>query len=160
MWRRHVQFPPPSHHVLRSTCMQLLPLVEMYCRWELQEDCSDLRALMLRFDSEHELRSHELGRSLLFMLHDDDVGLDIFPDHGLNIVRPNPFDDIRERLRAADSAIIGLQSQVQWHLNFFPTFAHMCKSTMTPIIFKLKHKSFSWLSIVLTIILLHCYMHQ
>ena len=82
---------------------------------------------MLRFDSEHELRSHELGRSLLFMLHNDDVGLNIFPDHGLNIFRPNPFADIRERLRAADLAINGLQSQVQWHLNSFPDF-HTCAS--------------------------------
>ena len=92
--------------------MQLLPLVEMYCKWELEEDCSDLRSLMLRFDSEEDLESHELGRSLLFMLRDDDVGLHIYPAHGRNIHRSNPFDDIMERLQAANLAIHGLQTQV------------------------------------------------
>ena len=42
VWRRYALLPRPSHHLLRTTCMQLLPLVEMYCRWELEEDCSDL----------------------------------------------------------------------------------------------------------------------
>ena len=110
VWRRHTQLPPPSHQVLRNTCMQLLPLVEMYCRWELEEDCSDLRALMHRFDSEDDLKSHELGRSLLFMLRDDDVGPLMFPDHGLHIQRHNPFDDITNRLQAANLAINALHS--------------------------------------------------
>jgi hypothetical protein len=59
--------------------MQLLPLVEMYCRWELEEDCSDLNALMRRFDSESVLETHELGRSLLLMLRDEDDGLRVLP---------------------------------------------------------------------------------
>ena len=61
VWRRHANSPLPSHHMLRTTCMQILPLVEMFCRWELQEDCGNLRALMHRFDSESELQSTELG---------------------------------------------------------------------------------------------------
>lgn len=59
--------------------MQLLPLVEMYCKWELKEDCSNLQELMLQFDSEAELETHELGRSLLHMLRDDDIGLRVPP---------------------------------------------------------------------------------
>jgi hypothetical protein len=55
--------------------MQLLPLIEMYCKWELQEDCSNLGELMRRFDDEAELQSHDLGRSMLEMVRDDDVGL-------------------------------------------------------------------------------------
>jgi len=55
--------------------MQLLPLVEMYCRWELLEDCSNLEALMWRFDSEAELESNDLGRALLFMIRNDEDGL-------------------------------------------------------------------------------------
>lgn len=43
VWRRHRGPNPPSHHALRGTCVQLLPLLEMYCKWELQEDCSNLR---------------------------------------------------------------------------------------------------------------------
>ena len=59
--------------------MQLLPLVEMYCRWELEEDCSNLEALLLRFDSEAELESHELGCALLHMVRDDGGGLPALP---------------------------------------------------------------------------------
>ena len=51
----------------------------MFCKWELQEDCTNLRALMLRFDSEEELDSHELGRSLLFMVRNEDVDVDGLP---------------------------------------------------------------------------------
>lgn len=115
--------------------MQLLPLVEMYCKWELEEDCSDLRALMLRFDSEEELKSHELGRSLLFMLRNEDVGPDIFPNRDRNIHRSDPFGDIRERLQAADLAIHGLQSQVHRALNFSLIFKHICKLPMARTFF-------------------------
>ena len=71
VWRRHTHLPLPPRQVIRNTCVQLLPLVEMYLKWELEnctkeEDCTNLRALMLRFDSETELESNELGRSLLF----------------------------------------------------------------------------------------------
>ena len=100
------------HHVLRTSCMQLLPLVEMYCKWELEEDCSNLRALMLRFNSELELESHELGYSLLSMVRDDDMGLDRLP----RCVRPkpqtNPFDVVKERLATVDLAIRDLQPKV------------------------------------------------
>lgn len=112
VWRRHAHGPSPSHHVIRSTCMQLLPLVEMYCRWVLQEDCSDLRSLMFRFDSESELQSHELGRSLLFMLRNEDEDFHGLPQHVPIVLRVNPFDVVRERLSAAGMAIRGLGLQV------------------------------------------------
>ena len=112
MWRRHTRYPPPSPQDVRNTCMQLLPIVEMYCRWELEEDCTDLRALMVRFDSEEELESHELGRSLLWMVRDDDAEFDSFPVHARTIQRANPFEDIRQRLAAVDVAIHGLHAQV------------------------------------------------
>ena len=140
--------------------MQLLPLVEMYCKWELEEDCSDLRALMFRFDSEEELNSHELGRTLLFMLRDDDVGHDIFPHRDRNIHRSDPFEDIRERLQAADLAIHGLQSQVPFALNLSSLFEHIWKFTMTPMFFVHKHISGFWLSTLCAIFRLHYYMFQ
>ena len=122
MWRRYAALPLPSHHAIRSTCIQILPLVEMFCKWELEEDCSDLRALMRRFDSESDLETHELGRSLLCMLHDDDMGM-----HNLPLPVPipspaNPFDLVRERLAAAGTAIRGLQHQVGKPSNIFSHF--------------------------------------
>ena len=92
--------------------MQLLPLVEMYCKWELEEDCTNLWDLMVRFDSEVELDSHALGRSLLFMVRDDAAGLDILPRPTPLTTTANPFDVIRDRL-VAGQAIRGLHQQVQ-----------------------------------------------
>lgn len=112
VWRRHVGLPLPSSRVIRTTCMELLPLVEMYCRWELEEDCSDLWALMRRYDSELELETHELGRSLLYMLRNDDEGLDTMPRQVPLEARVNPFNDIRERLAASAIAIRELHNQV------------------------------------------------
>lgn len=112
MWRRHVHSPFPSHHAVRATCTQLLPLVEMYCKWVLQEDCSSLRGLMLQFDSEEELESHELGRSLLDMVRDDDVGFVSVPQPVPLIATANLFDAFRDRLAAAGTAIRGLREQV------------------------------------------------
>ena len=157
VWRRHTQLPPPSHQVLRNTCMQLLPLVEMYCRWELAEDCSDLRALMIRFDSADDLKSHELGRSLLFMLRNDDVVPHMFPDQGLYIQRHNPFDDIRERLQAADVAINALHSQVQLFLNSKHIFLHTFVLTMTHTITEHNHMPASQLPTVCAILRLYYY---
>lgn len=119
VWRCHARPPPPSHHVLRNTCMQILPLVEMFCKWELQEDCGNLRALMLRFDPELELESHELGRSLLGMIQNDDTGIDgvhRLLDSG---VQANPFDDLRARLAAAEVALRDLQPQVLVYTYYF-----------------------------------------
>jgi hypothetical protein len=84
----------------------------MYCKWVLQEDCSSLRGLMLRFDSEVELESHELGRSLLDMVRHDDVGFVSVPQPVPFIATASPFDAIRDRLAAAATAIRGLQEQV------------------------------------------------
>lgn len=102
VWRRHARTSNPTRHQLRATCMELLPLVEMYCKYELQEDCTNLRSLMLCFDSERELETYELGRSLLLMLRDDDDGMD-FSTHRLHLDVPsNPFDAIRGRIADID----------------------------------------------------------
>lgn len=116
VWRRHVRGPPPSLHAIRSTCMQLLPLVEMYCRYELQEDCTGLRDLLLRFDSELELGLHALGRSLLNMVREDAENLDILPRPAPFVSRDSPFDVVREKLRAAGTTITNLRQQVQQFL--------------------------------------------
>ena len=113
VWRRHPHPPPPSRRMLRTTCTQMLPLVEMYCRWELQEDCGNLHELMLRFDSEVELQTHALGRSLLAMLRDEDNNLEGLPRRAVLDTTPNPFDAVRDRLAAVDSAIRNLHAQVQ-----------------------------------------------
>ena len=112
VWQRHSHGPPPTQHAIRTSCMHLLPLVEMYCKWELEEDCSDLRALMHRFDSESELESHELDRSLLFMLRDDEEGLLDSPRHTISVQPGNPFAAVTERLEATRMSILGLHSQV------------------------------------------------
>ena len=115
--QRHTHGPLPSHHAIRTTCIQILPLVEMYCKLELEEDCTDLRALMLRFDSESELETHELGRSLLAMLNDEDIGHDNLPVCATLPALPSPFDILRERLSAAGLAIKNLHAQVNLALD-------------------------------------------
>ena len=112
MWRRHTDSHIPSRHAVRATCMQLLPLVEMYCKWSLDEDCTNLHALMLRFDSEAELESHDLGRSLLLLVRDDALQTDILPQCIPLTAPVNPFDVFRERLSAAALAIRGMHHQV------------------------------------------------
>lgn len=113
MFRHLPRQPPPSRHEVRAKCMQLLPLVEMYCKWVLHEDCSSLRALMLRFDNERELELHELGRSLLLMVRDDDDdGLDRVPSRVPGVAASSPFDAIRARLADVDVALRGLHPQV------------------------------------------------
>lgn len=113
VWRRLVRFPPPSHHAIRTTCMQILHLVEMYYKWELQEDCSDLGALMRRFDCESDLESNFLGRSLLHMIRDDDAALPDTQHHNFVDAQTNPFNAVRERLAIAELAIQELRPQVQ-----------------------------------------------
>jgi hypothetical protein len=68
---------------------------------------------MHRFDDEAALESHALGQSLLSMLRDDDSGFETFPVQVPYVARPNPFDEVRERLAVAASAIRGLHAQVQ-----------------------------------------------
>ena len=112
LWRRFDSARIPSHQRLRAACMQLLPLVEMYCRWELQEDCSNLGELMRRFDNEAELQSHDLGRSMLEMVRDDDVGLHQLLPRSQFAPTSNPFEAIRSSLAAVDAAFLGMQPQV------------------------------------------------
>ena len=85
--------------------MQLLPLVEMYYKWVLEDDCTSLPALMCRFDSEFKLESHELSRSLLFIIRDDDVGLFGEPRQPTTRKAASPFHEVQERLAAAAIAI-------------------------------------------------------
>ena len=123
LWRRLLRLPPPSHHGIRTACMQILPAVERYCRAELQEDCGDLHQLMLRFDDEAELQSHELGRSLLHMVRDEDDGLGSL-SRRIHIDAPqNPFDVVRARIAAVDLAFRGLRPQLQ----VVPGFNVACK---------------------------------
>lgn len=96
--------------------MEFFPLVEMYCRWELLEDCSDLQGLLLRSDLEAELETHELGRVFLYMVRNDDSGLPtslpkVHPGAPIDIVA-DPFETMRERLAVVDSAIRTPQPQV------------------------------------------------
>jgi hypothetical protein len=53
--------------LMSKTCMDLLLLVEMYVRWELQEDVSDLRALIVCFDCGKELQCMSLD-NIVFMM--------------------------------------------------------------------------------------------
>lgn len=125
VWRRHMGFALPSHYAICATCTQLLPLLEMYCKWELQEDCTDLWALMVRFDSEAELESHELGRSLLFMVRDDADQMDILPARLPPMPTASPFDEVRERLSAAGHAIRNMHEQVQLQPSFCTTYVYI-----------------------------------
>jgi hypothetical protein len=138
--------------------MQLLPLVEMFCKWELQEDCSDLRSLMLRFDSERELETSELGRSLLLMLRDDDSGME-FSGHRLQLDVPvNPFDAIRGRIADIDLAFRALQPQVRLTVEFTP---HITLAGMPAMAFSMPdclflvfccNKTFKWLFFVIDVL--------
>lgn len=121
MFRRLAEWPAPSRQGIISTCTQILPLVEMFCRYELQEDCGDLEALMLRFDSERELQSHALGRSLLFLVRDGDgdVGLEHVSRRTEIDAPTNPFEAVRARLATVDIAIRGLHAQVHFIIGFF-----------------------------------------
>lgn len=67
---------------------------------------------MHRFDSETELESHELGRSFLFMIHNDDAEMYGMPRQARNSPIANPFDAIRERLATVGMAIRDLNAQV------------------------------------------------
>lgn len=112
MWSRFDPACVPSHRAVCATCVQLLPLIEMFCKWELQDDCSNLWELMLRFDSEAELSTHELGRSMLLMIRDDESDMRILSPRVQISTADNPFDAIRTRLAAIGTAFQRLQPQV------------------------------------------------
>ena len=77
---------------------------------------------MLRLDSEQELESHELGRSFLFMVREDDAGFESFPQHDNLINQSSPFDVVRERLAAIDLAFRELQLHVHVVIALFSRF--------------------------------------
>ena len=101
--------------------MQLLPAVELFCKRELHEDCADLRSLMLRFDDEQELLSHELGRSLVLMIQDEDDGLENLTRRTQIVAPLNPFDGVRAGIAAVDLAFSGLRPQVLVVLRVYAT---------------------------------------
>lgn len=74
---------------------------------------------MLRCDSEVELATHHLGRSLLFMVGDEDPVIGDFQQHIQSPPRANPFDAVRHRLAAVDIAIRDLHTQVHLLRSFF-----------------------------------------
>ena len=123
MWQRFAHSPPPARHVIQASCMQLLPIVEMFCKYEFQDDCSDLRGLMLRFDSEVQLQSHELGRALLSMIGSDGAHFECLPRSLPIAPRPNPFQGVRDRLALAALAIQDLNAQVTHAVSSACTFA-------------------------------------
>ena len=71
-----------------------------------------MHSLMLRFESETELQSHELGRSLLMMVRHDDMGFKNIPRQTVVDTPTNLFDVFRDRFAAADLAIRELRPQV------------------------------------------------
>jgi hypothetical protein len=68
---------------------------------------------MLRFDSELELETHDLGRSLLAMVRDANDEYQGLPRLDSPILATNAFEGVRERLQAAQLAILELQVEVQ-----------------------------------------------
>jgi hypothetical protein len=68
---------------------------------------------MLRFDSELELESHDLGRSLLAMVRDANEEFQGLPRLDSPIPSTNPFEAVRERLEATQLAIHDLRVEVQ-----------------------------------------------
>ena len=87
---------------------------------------------MLRFDSEADLESHELGRSLLLMIRDEDIGLQVPPPRVHFSTPVNPFDAIRSRLAAVDIAFEALQPQVHVVLDF-PSSCSMPRMLFMPL---------------------------
>ena len=74
---------------------------------------------MRRFDSELELESHGLGRNLLSMIRDDDVGFLGVPRPMPPIVAFSPFDAFCKRFAAAAMAIRDLRPQVKQPARMF-----------------------------------------
>ena len=105
---------------------------------------------MIRFDSEAELETHELGRSLLLMLRDDDIGLHAPPLPLPLAATVNPFDAIRSRLAALDSAFVSLQAQVLPVVGYAAKFYRVCvlvlvlSNTMSSMTYLFVQLSFQW----------------
>ena len=99
MWQRHCGLPFPS--TTRKQWPNSQNMSESRCQTRYPT-----RALELK------LEAHGLGRSLLFMLRDDDMGFNSLPQRVRPESQPNPFDVVRERLAAVGSAIWDLHPQV------------------------------------------------
>jgi hypothetical protein len=98
--------------------MQLLPLIKMYCKYVLQEDCTNLWGLIVRYDCEANLASHDLGRSMLAMLRDDDDGGPQILPARVHMTAPvSPFDAIKTTLAAMDVALQTMHPQVHLALD-------------------------------------------
>lgn len=117
MWRWFASDCTPSHHAVRASCVQLLPLIDMYCKYVLQEDNTNLWGLMVRFDCEADLASHDLGCSMLAMLRDDAEGRpEIMRPRVLMIAAVSPFEAIRTTLAAMDVALQTMRPHVHLDL--------------------------------------------
>ena len=81
---------------------------------------------MHRFDSQHQLESHVLGRSLLAMLADEGGCFKNAPQEAAITARPSPFDSVIERLAMAASAIRHLQVQAYLHECSIPVCGFSC----------------------------------
>ena len=69
---------------------------------------------MVRFDCEAELSLHDLGRSMLAMLHADDDDTPRLLPAGVHMpARVSPFDAIRTSLAAMDVTLQTMRPQVQ-----------------------------------------------
>lgn len=79
--------------------------------------------MMLRFDTEASLEMHELGRSLLLMIRDDDIGTQFAQAQQQFVAPVDPFAAIRGRLAAVDLTFQSLHAQVHAHVDGFPSVA-------------------------------------
>ena len=141
VWRWFPSGCTPSHHALRAACVQLLPLIEMYCRYVLEEDCSSLWALMVRYDCEADLASHDLGRSMLAMLRDDDDDGPRPMPAPMHMSAPiSPFDAIRGTLAAMDVALQTMRPQVLLALDvtcfYYPAERSCCNFAPRSVCFR------------------------
>jgi hypothetical protein len=85
---------------------------------------------MLWFDSEPKLKSHGLGRLLLFMIHDKNMSFDSLPWRICLDAPANPFNVVRNRLARMDLAIRDLHPL----LHLVACFYSKCKPTKKFII--------------------------
>lgn len=89
--------------------MDILPLAEMYLRWDLQEDVCDLHSLMELLKCEDELHSHEFGQSFLLMIASDVGGIK-GPSNRIRVAMLiDCFLEMRQRPHVANNVLIEYQ---------------------------------------------------
>ena len=112
VWHHDERLLNARHQSIYATCLHVLPLVEMFCNWEFQEDCSDLKAVMLRYDSESELglmcSDNRFCPCFGMMTEASNTNLETLTSHEVI----DPFREIRERLANVDATFGALVVQV------------------------------------------------